>query len=258
MRVCNSIFILSILIIFSSCEKKELLKNSEAKLLGITLKSGTASLDTANKKVLFKIPNNIDLSSIVPHFEISPNASIYPPSDVAINFSSPVVFTITSQDKSKQYVFTVNAVKQIAKFTVYDCSSWSVTTPSILQPGATIKIYSNEQDFNNSKTYDLLITDQNANADFYGEKGKAYLVTVNKDNKSNIINGYVLDGRYDSQSEIQNSPTYAGAVVGGLKFKDVNGDWRVWTDDKYNFDWIGVSTSYVGVKPIELYVASAK
>lgn len=255
MRVRNSIFLLGFLIVFTSCEKKETMKN-EAKLLAITLKSGTAVVDTANRKVLLKIPNGIDISTIVPHIEISPSARIYPPSDVATNFSNPVTYTITSQDESKQYIFTVSAVRQIAKFTVYDCSTWSQSIPRTLQPGATITIYSNEIDFNTPKTYDVLTTDQNACADFYGEKGKAYFVTVKKDNKSNIINGYVLDGRYDNQAEIQSSPNYSGAVIGGLKFKDIDEDWYVWPQDKSNYDWIRVYGT--GVQSIDLYVSSAK
>ncbi len=255
MRLRNSIFILGFLIVFTSCEKKETLK-SEAKLFGITLKSGSAVVDTANKKVLLKIPDGIDITTIVPHIEISPNARIYPPSDVATNFSNPVTYTVTSQDESKQYIFTVSAVRQIAKFTVYDCSTWSPSVTRTLQPGATITVYSNQIDINTPKTYDVLTTDQNACADFYGEKGKAYFVIIKKDNKSNIINGYVLDGRYDNQAEIQSSPIYSGAVVGGLKFKDINEDWNVFPNDKSNYDWIRVYGT--GVQSIDLYIASAE
>jgi hypothetical protein len=258
MRLFKLLFILGILTVSISCEKKEPEKNSEAKLLGITLISGNGVIDTANKKIILKVPETVDLTKIVPHFELSTNATIYPPSDVATNYSEPVVYTITSEDKSKQYVFTVSAFKPIAKITVYDCSVWTVAAPRIAQAGAVIKIFANEEDVNTSKTFDVLTTDQAGNADFYGVKGTSYFVTIGKDNKSNIINGYVLDGRYDSQAEIDSSPIYANAVVGGLKFKDINGDWHVWPDDKYNYDWMGVPTYYSGVQSIDLYIASAK
>jgi hypothetical protein len=220
--------------------------------------SGNGVIDTSNKKIILKVPETVDLTKIIPHFEISVNATIYPPSDVATNYSEPVVYTITSEDKSKQYVFTVSALKAIAKLTVYDCSVWTVTTPRIAQAGAVIKIFTKEDDVNTTKTFDLLTTNQDGEADFYGVKGTSYLVTISKDNKSNIINGYVLDGRYDSQTEIDNSPVNASAVVGGLKFKDVNGDWHVWPDDRYNFDRMGVPTYITGVQSIDLYIANAK
>jgi hypothetical protein len=233
-------------------------KPSEAKLLEISLASGIGIIDTANKKITLKVPENVDLTKIVPHFTISSNATLYPPSDVATNYSEPVVYTITSEDKTKQYIFTVSAFKPIARFIVYDCSSWTPTVTKTLQPGAVIKIYSTEEDVNTSKTYDILTTDQTGKAEFYGVKGTGYLVTVSKDNKSNIMNGYILDGRYDDQAEVDSYPIYANAVIGGFKFKDINGDGRVWPDDKYNYDWIGVSTYFTGVQSIDLYIAGAK
>jgi hypothetical protein len=258
MKLFKLLFILGIAIVSFSCQKKESMPNSEAKLLGISLTSGSGVIDTANKKIILKVPETVDLSKIVPHFEISTNATIYPPSDVATNYSEPVVYTITSEDKSKQYVFTVSALKQIAKLTVYDCSVWTVAVPKIATEGAVIKIFSKEEDVNTSKTFDVLTTDQAGNADFYGVKGTSYFVTIAKDNKSNIISGYILDGRYDNQAEIDSSPIYANAAVGGLKFKDINEDGRVWPDDKYNYDWLGVPTYYSGIQSIDLYIASAK
>jgi len=257
MRLLNLLFILGILTVSISCEKKEPVKNSEAKLLGITLESGNGVIDTANKKVILKVPETVDLTKIVLHFEISTNATIYPPSDVATDYSDPVVYTITSEDKTEQYIFTVSAFKPIARFTVYDCSNWTPTENRIPQAGAVIKIYSREEDVNTSITYDVLTTDQNAKADFYGLKGTSYFITVNKDNKSNIVNGYVLDGRYNNQEDVDNAFD-STATIGGFKYKDVNGDGRVWPDDKYNYDFIWVSEYFSGVKSIDLYIAGAK
>lgn len=258
MRLFTLFFILGILIVSISCEKKEPEKNSEAKLLGITLISGNGVIDTANHKIILKIPETVDITKIIPHFEISSDATIYPPSDVATDYSESVVYTITSEDLSKQYVFTVSALKPIAKLTVYDCSVWTIAAPRVAQAGAVIKIFTKEEDVNTSKTFDVLTTDQSGNADLYGVKGTGYLLTVGKDNKSNIMNGYVLDGRYDSQDEIDSSPIDANAVIGGFKFKDINGDRRVWPDDRYNYDFIWFSEYFSGVKPIDLYIAGTK
>lgn len=237
--------------------KKEPKKNSEAKLLGITLVSGNGVIDTTNKKIILKVPETVDLTKIVPHFEISTNSTIYPPSDVATNYSDPVVYTITSEDKTAKYIFTVCAFNPVARFTVFDCSNWTPTENRIPQAGAIIKIYLSEEDVNTSKTYDVLTTDQNAKADLYGLKGTLYIITVNKNNKSNIHNGYVLDGRYNSQAEVDNAFD-PNATIGGFKYKDVNGDGRIWPDDKYNYDYIWVSEYFSSLKSIDLYIAGAK
>jgi hypothetical protein len=258
MRLFTFLLISGMLILSVSCEKKNPVINNEAKLLGITLISGKGVIDTANNQIILKVPDAVDLTKIVPHFEISANATIYPPSDVATNYSDPVVYTITSEDKSEQYIFSVSAVKAIAKLTVYDCSTWTVAVPRVPQPGAVIKIFTSEEDVNTSKTFDVLTTDQDGKADLYGVRETGYFVTVAKDSKSDIINGYVLDGKYDNQDEIDNSPIDPNAVIGGFKFKDVNGDWRVWPDDKYNFDRIYVPAYYSGVQLIDLYIAGAK
>ena len=257
MRLLNLFFILAMLAVSISCEKKEPIKNSEAKLLGITLVSGNGVMDTANKKIILKVPDIVDLTKIVPHFSISTNATIYPPADVATDYTNPVVYTIISEDKTKNYIFTVSASKPIAKFTVYDCTNWSPTVNRIPQADAVIKIYLKAEDVNTSKTYDVLTTDQNGQADFYGSKETIYLMTVHKDNKSNILNGYVLNGRYNSQAEVDSSGD-PNATVGGFKYKDVNQDGRVWPDDKYNYDILWISNYFSGVRLTDLYIASAK
>jgi len=254
----NFNLLLICLILFSSLSCKKVEINNEAKLLGITLQNGIGVIDTTNRTIILKIPENVDLTSIVPHFQISQNATIYPPSEVATNFTNPVVYTITSEDKSKQFVFTVTAFHPIARFTVYDCSSWSPSQNRIPQTGATIKIYTEIENVGTAKTFDVLVSDQNAQADLYGKKGISYFISVTKDNKSNIKDGYVLDGRYDTVEEVAGSPIFANAVVGGFKFKDVNGDGRVWPDDKYNYDYIYMSTNYYqNIRQIDLYVAGS-
>lgn len=258
MRLLNLLLIFSMLTLLISCEEKaEPEKNGEAKLLGISLVSGNAVLDTANKAVILKVPETVDITKIVPHFNISSNATIYPPSDVAVDFSDPVVFTITSEDKTRTFIFTVSAFNPIGRFTVYDCSTWTPTQTRTLQAGAVIKIYSSEADFNISKTFDVLTTDPNGRADFYGQKGTGYLVTVSKDNKTNTHNGYILDGRYNNQTEVDNA-FEDNAVIGGFRLKDINQDGEVWPDDKYNYDFLWFSEYFQGVKSIDLYIAGAK
>lgn len=254
MKLSDLLFVLTIFIMLTSCEKKDS-DNRKAELISVTLDNASSTVDSSNNKVILKIPESTDVTKIVPHFSISPNATIYPPSDVATNFSNPVVYTITSGDGLKQYIFTVSALKQIGTITVYDCSNW---TPSINRTPATnteIKVYLRREDVNTSKTFDILTTDQNAKAELYGQKGIGYFITINKDNKSNIVNGYIIEGRYNNQAEVD-AAFDQNAIIGGFKYKDMNGDGRVWPDDRYNSDLIYFYSSYTGVKLIDLYIAS--
>lgn len=251
-----ALFLLGLLI---SCEKKETLKNDEANLINASCVIGEAVIDTANHKVIFKIPEDADITKIIPTFTFSANGTIYPPSGVATNYTESVVYTIISEDKTNKYIFTVYAFKPIAELTVYDCSSWTPTVNSVPQSGATIKIYSESEDVGTSKTFDILTTDQDAKAKFYGKKGAIYYLTAGKDTKSNIINGYVLNGTYNSQAEIDNLRCAdPNATVGGLKFKDVNGDGCVRPDDKYNYDPLGVPLSVSGIRYKDIYIADTK
>lgn len=257
MKFINLLFALIIIGLSISCEKKEPEKSSEAKLIKAFCESGDGIIDTISNKVTFKVPEETDLTKIIPQFEISANATIYPPSGVATDYSEPVVYTITSEDTTNQYIFTVYAFKPIAEFTVYDCSNWTPTSNRDPQGDAIIKIYSSQEDVGTTKTFDILTTDQNAQATLYGLKGISYFFTVEKDNKSNIVDGYVLAGTYNNQVEVDSSCD-PNATVGGLRFKDVNGDGCVWPDDKYNYDIISVSTNLSGIKYVDLYIASTE
>jgi len=258
MKTKNLVLALFFLGSLVSCEKKEIVKNDEAKLINASFGTGEAVIDTAYKKVIFKIPLDVDITTIIPTFTFSTNATIYPPSGVATNYTEPVVYTITSEDTKNQYVFTVYAYKPIAEFTVYDCSSWTPEVNSVPLSGVTLKIYSNSEDVATAKTFDILTTNQNAKATFYGKKGITYFLTASKDTKSNIINGYVLNGTYNSQTEIDNlwcdDPN---ATIGGFKYKDINGDGCVWPDDRYNYDFLEVPSSVSGIRNIDLYIANA-
>ena len=226
-------------------------------MLKVTSSFGNGIIDTSTNKVIIKVPDTTDVTQIITQFEISKNATIYPPSGVAIDFSNPVTFTITSENKTSKYVFTVSVLKSIVKFTVYDCSNWTPESFRILQANALIKIYLNAENVGTAKTYDVLTSDQNGQAVLYGVRTNNYYFTVDKDTKSNIVNGYVLRGRYNTQADVDGSPDTA-ARIGGLWFKDVNGDGILNSADKYNYDWINSEFNLLNQPMLleDLYIAN--
>ena len=260
MKLLNTLIILCVLGFSTSCTKNDPGKQNEANLLKVTSTFGDGIIDTPSGKVILKAPESTDVSQIIPQIEISKNATIYPPSGVAIDFTNPVLFTITSGDKATKYVFTLTVIKPIVKFTVYDCSNWTPTNFRVLQANAVIKIYTSATDVGTTKTYDVLTTDLNAQATLYGLKTNNYYFTVDKDNKSNINNGYVLQGTYNTQADIDSSPHYAAAVIGGLRYMDVNHDAWINVSDKYNYDMINSDYQLIN-KPIllnDVYIANKK
>lgn len=244
MKLLNLFFILSIIGLFFSCEKSESEKNNEAELLKVTCDCDNAGIDidTITNTVIIKVLEITDITKIILHIEISKNATIYPPSGVAIDFSNPATFTITSGDKTTKNVFTVIATKPLVQFTVYDCSSWITDNFSMIrQSNANINLYTNKEDVETTKPYDILNTDQNGQVFLYYLNPVNYYCTVEYDNKSNIVYGYALKGIYTTQQEVAASPpvldeSLPDAKVGNLKFRDVNGDGVIDSNDKTNHD----------------------
>jgi hypothetical protein len=259
MKLLNLVMILCVSGLFISCEKKEPVEipSNKAQLLKVTYQSGDGIIDTLNKKVILKLDERTDIGVIIPKIEISPKATIFPPSDVAVDLSNPVLYTITSEDKSKKYIFTLMAYKAIAEFTVWDCSTWTPEITRVVQPAAIIKVFSKSEKVGTTETFDVLSTDPYGKAKFYGLRGTTYFITVSKDNKSSIKDGYVLNGRWDSQTEIENSGfIIPDASVGGYRFADINGDGRIWPDDKSNFDYFWVYSDMITLKLQDLYISN--
>lgn len=255
MKLSNLLLVVCITGLFISCEKSDSEKNNESKLLNVTCSFGEGIIDTVTKTVTIKAPESTDITQIIPQFDISENATIYPPSGVATDFSDPVTYTITSEDNSSKNVFTVIVIKPIIKFTVYDCSDWTPESFSVPKASATIKVYTNAENVGTTKTYDVLTTDEDAQAILYGLRTNNYYFTVEKDNKSNIVNGYVLLGTYNTQEEVDGSPD-PDAQIGDLKFMDINGDGILNSDDNCNYQTI--SSSYLTDTNIllkDLYIA---
>ncbi|MUP37171.1 DUF5018 domain-containing protein [Labilibaculum euxinus] len=66
----------------------------------------------SNFTIELTVPIGTDLKKLIPNIVISDDASISPKTDVETDFSSPVTYTVTAEDKTEQkYVVTVNFAK---------------------------------------------------------------------------------------------------------------------------------------------------
>ena len=90
----------------------ETAKGYEAKLLGFAIDGRQAEIDEAAKTVTLVLPNGTALTSLTPTLTRSSGATYTPAG--AQDFSGPVTYTVTSEDKSAtaEYQVTVTAAEQ--------------------------------------------------------------------------------------------------------------------------------------------------
>lgn len=83
----------------------ETAKGYEAKLLGFAINGRQAEIDEAAQTVTLVLPNGTALTSLTPTLTLSSGATYTPTS--AQDFSAPVTYTVTSEDKSATATYTV-------------------------------------------------------------------------------------------------------------------------------------------------------
>lgn len=113
------------------------------------------------------------------------------------------------------------------EITVRDGNSWTTsnTTMNVVS-GATIKIYETQTAIiNNSSPKYTVTTDQSGKASLPVDFRNLYFFTVQKGNAKNVINGLLIIGIFQTQSEIQSSPYQTpNPTIGSPKFLDTDGD----------------------------------
>ena len=72
--------------------------------------TGPAAIDTSTHQVLIEVAYGTDVTSLVPHIEVSEGATVVPDSGIAADFSSPLIFTVTAEDLAtvQEWTITVN------------------------------------------------------------------------------------------------------------------------------------------------------
>lgn len=93
-------------VFLSSCQKEEPLSSKKEVLSFIFEASKNAELDhnilgvISGTSITATVPFGTDVSILIPSIEVSPKAQLTPASAGAIDFSSPVSFTVTAEDGS--------------------------------------------------------------------------------------------------------------------------------------------------------------
>jgi pectate lyase len=90
---------------------------------------GTSSINSSAGTITVNMPIGSVLTSVVPTvLTISPNASISPSASTPLDFSAPIVYTVTAQDNStKSFTVTVNLIDPNLVFTDFEAEEASFT-----------------------------------------------------------------------------------------------------------------------------------
>lgn len=122
----NKLFILYLLagVLVTSCIKDEA-PNAEADIIGITFEGDilvnsyidmNPSYDETQKAYPIRISakEGTDLTNLVPVFELTPGATISPDNGKRQDFTTPIRYTVTSEDKKWKRVYVVSVREQKA------------------------------------------------------------------------------------------------------------------------------------------------
>lgn len=93
-------------------EKGTVPQNNEANILGVRIEGATLAeeAEITDNAVKLVVNKGDALTAITPYFTLSPGATINPASGVVQDFTSPVTYTVTAENKtdSKQYTVSVS------------------------------------------------------------------------------------------------------------------------------------------------------
>lgn len=105
-------------LLLTGCAKEPL--NAECDIEGATLTTPDEVRDVliTNDAVNIKVSNYCDMTSLAPVFELTPGATVNPPSGTYRDFTTPQIYTVTSEDKKwhKDYVVTIDYMNPPLKY----------------------------------------------------------------------------------------------------------------------------------------------
>lgn len=147
----------------------------------------------------------------------------------AIYILSLLILSFTGCSDDDKTETTAKLLFEVFEYTATSKSDVTVKKTPAAQAEVNIYNKTGEQ-YNLIKT---LKTDNTGIVEYEDEYNTTVYYEVKKGNSSNLYNGYIIVGIFESQEDIDNSPRQdANTQPGDLKFKDVNWDAIISEDDK--------------------------
>jgi hypothetical protein len=134
--------------------------------------------------------------------------------------------------------------------TIKDATSWTAENYNLSTvPNAGAKLYASQSSFISNIPDFTATSDVNGIVKFYVPIQQQYFLIVAKGFLSNIKDGYVITGVFNDQAAIDASQQ-PGAKIGGLVYKDFNGDGVINTTDIIWHDVIYVYKNQTTTKTV--------
>ena len=106
-KVSISFIIMTILLAFSSCQKK----SSEKEILSFRFVSPNVEASIEDKNIVAIMPSGTDVTNLVPVISVSDKATVNPASGEPKDFTQPVSYTVTAEDGSRSVYSAIVVVK---------------------------------------------------------------------------------------------------------------------------------------------------
>ena len=143
-------------------------------------------------------------------------------------------------DSTRVEMVSPDTTKPQILLTIKDATSWTPENHNLSTvPNAVAKLYASQSSFNNNLPDFTATSDVNGIVKFYVPVQEQYILIVEKGFLSNIKDGYVITGVFNDQAEID-AYQQPGAKIGGLVYKDINGDGVINATDIIGHDVIYV------------------
>ena len=112
--------------------------SSQKSIVGFAISGNNATIDNATKKITLTLARGTALTNLSPSIAISAKATVSPASGVAQDFTNPVTYTVTAQNKTTQtYTVTVRVQSDAKAITAFELSG---RTATIDEPNKRISI----------------------------------------------------------------------------------------------------------------------
>ncbi|KAA8486837.1 SusD-like starch-binding protein associating with outer membrane [Arcticibacter tournemirensis] len=153
---------------------------------------------------------------------------------------------------------------------VYDATQWSADFPDGRPAeSATVSLYLSKQDYKDKRAFKSQKTDINGSVVINAAPG-SYFIVAEKERAGKILSnvvatgtsasglpqGFALEGLFQSEQEINNSPGQAYAKPGNFKRKDINGDGIVNEADLAELPYASISVGMNGTPATKIIIGA--
>ena len=131
------------------------------------------------------------------------------------------------------------------ELTVYDANSWTADSPTLATVAdAEVKFYTDEASVQSGSPSYTAQSDENGKVVLYDlEAPFSFFIMVQKGDASNIKDGLIIGGVFETQAEVDSAPMQDDPRVGGLKYLDINADGVISADDQMAGQYISLEES---------------